>query len=166
MSAPAGFAEFVAARGTSLLRTAHLTCGSAQEAEDVLQSALERACRSWHRLRQDTDPEPYVRRIIVNLAISRARRRALLRIIPTHSPPETPTTRDDVELRQVLMSGLRALPPRQRAVVVLRYWEDLSEAQTAKLLGCSVGTVKSQAAKALVRLRALLGEEVASNVGA
>ncbi|GAA0421956.1 RNA polymerase sigma-E factor [Acrocarpospora corrugata] len=166
MSAPEGFAEFVAARGTSLLRTAHLTCGSAQEAEDVLQSALERACRSWHRLRQDTNPEPYLRRIIVNLAISRARRRALLRIIPTHSPPETPARRDDVELRQVLMNGLRALPPRQRAVVVLRYWEDMSEAQTAKVLGCSAGTVKSQAAKALVRLRALLGEEVASNVGA
>lgn len=165
MSAPEGFAEFVAARGTSLLRTAHLTCGSAHEAEDVLQSALERACRSWHRIHRGSDPEPYVRRIIVNLAISRARRRAVLRIIPTHSPPERPSRRDDVELRQVLMGGLRALPPRQRAVVVLRYWEDLSEAQTAKMLGCSVGTVKSQAAKALLRLRALLGEEVASNVG-
>ncbi|MCT9934989.1 SigE family RNA polymerase sigma factor [Planotetraspora sp. A-T 1434] len=165
MSPPDGFAEFVAARGTSLLRTAYLTCGSTGEAEDVLQSALERACRSWHRLRADADPEPYVRRIIVNLAISRARRRSLLRVIPTHSPPETPTAGADVELRQVLMNGLRALPPRQRAVVVLRYWEDLTEAQTAKVLGCSVGTVKSQASKALVRLRALLGEEMISNVG-
>ncbi|OPG06644.1 SigE family RNA polymerase sigma factor [Microbispora sp. GKU 823] len=166
MRPPDGFAEFVAARGTSLLRTAHLTCGASDDAEDVLQAALERACRNWHRLRRDADPEPYVRRIIVNLAISRARRRALLRIIPTHSPPETPAPRADVELRQVLMDGLRALPPRQRAAVVLRFWEDMTEAQTAKVLGCSVGTVKSQTAKALVRLRRLLGAEVIDDVRA
>ncbi|MEU6410865.1 SigE family RNA polymerase sigma factor [Microbispora sp. NPDC046933] len=166
MRPPDGFAEFVAARGTSLLRTAYLTCGASDDAEDVLQAALERACRSWHRVHKDADPEPYVRRIIVNLAISRARRRALLRIIPTHSPPETPAPAADVELRQVLMDGLRALPPRQRAVVVLRFWEDMTEAQTAKVLGCSVGTVKSQTAKALVRLRRLLGAEVIDDVRA
>ncbi|MEU0565248.1 SigE family RNA polymerase sigma factor [Nonomuraea sp. NPDC005983] len=159
------FAEFVAARGTSLLRTAHLTCGSPGEAEDVLQSALERAYRHWDRLGRGDDPEPYIRRIIVNLAISRARRRAIMRLIPTHTPPERPAAREDVELRHVLMDGLRALAPRQRAVLVLRFWEDMTEAQAAKTLGCSVGTVKSQTSKALARLRTLLGEDVVHSVG-
>lgn len=161
------FAEYVAARGTSLLRLAHLACGSREEAEDLLQTALERAYRNWNRLRQDADPEPYVRRIIVNAAISRARRRAILRIIPTGALPEVPVAGPDsgVELRQVLADGLRLLPPRQRAVVVLRFWEDLTEAQTAETLGCSVGTVKSQTAKALAKLRALIVvEEVSSDV--
>ncbi|WP_283135785.1 SigE family RNA polymerase sigma factor [Rhizohabitans arisaemae] len=166
MTAAERFAEFVAARGTRLLRTAHLTCGSAAEAEDVLQTALERAYRNWHRLEWGVDPEPYVRRIIVNLVISRARRRAVLRLIPTGSPPEFPVTGTDLDLRQTLMQGLRALPPRQRAVIVLRYWEDMTELQAAETLGCSVGTIKSQTSKALARLRALLGEEVLSNVGA
>ncbi|MFE3447764.1 SigE family RNA polymerase sigma factor [Nonomuraea sp. NPDC059194] len=161
------FADYVAARGTSLLRLAHLACGSREEAEDVLQTALERAYRSWHRLRKDADPEPYVRRIIVNTAISRARRRAIVRIISTGALPEVPVAGVDsgVELRQVLAAGLRLLPPRQRAVVVLRFWEDLTEAQTAETLGCSVGTVKSQTAKALAKLRALIVvEEVPSDV--
>jgi RNA polymerase sigma-70 factor (sigma-E family) len=167
MTPPAeGFADFVAARATALLRTAYLTCGSAAEAEDILQSALERAYSNWHRLHRDADPEPYVRRIIVNLAISRARRRAILRLIPVHSPPDMPAPRGDVELRHVLFDALRALPPRQRAVMVLRYWEDMTEAQTARILGCSVGTVKSQASKALARLRVLLDREVVTNVEA
>lgn len=156
------FAEFVAARGTSLLRLAHLACGSPHEAEDVLQTALERAYRHWSRLRAGSDPEPYVRRIIVNTAISRARRRAILSIIPTGTLPETAARNvtSGVELRQVLGAGLRALPPRQRAVLVLRFWEDLTEAQTAQALGCSVGTVKSQASKGLARLRLLIGADV------
>ncbi|MEU6996755.1 SigE family RNA polymerase sigma factor [Nonomuraea sp. NPDC046570] len=165
----AEFADFVAARGTSLLRLAHLACGSRDDAEDVLQTALERAYRHWPRLRPDTDPEPYVRRIVVNTAISRARRRAILRITPYGTLPEpaAPSETRGVELRQVLTAGLRALPPRQRAVLVLRFWEDLTEAQTAETLGCSIGTVKSQAFKGLARLRALIGaglvEEVASD---
>ncbi|MET9341445.1 SigE family RNA polymerase sigma factor [Nonomuraea sp. NPDC003804] len=161
------FAEYVAARGTSLLRLAYLSCGSREEAEDVLQTALERAYRSWHRLRKDVDPEPYVRRIIVNTAINRARRRAVLRFIPMGTLPEVPVAGADagVELRQVLADGLRLLPPRQRAVVVLRYWEDLTEAQTAETLGCAVGTVKSQTAKALAKLRGLIVmDEVPSDV--
>ncbi|NRQ30777.1 SigE family RNA polymerase sigma factor [Nonomuraea sp. NN258] len=162
MDSPMGFAEFVAARGTSLLRLAYLTCGQAggarDEAEDVLQTALERACRHWSRLRAGADPEPYVRKIIVNTAISRARRRAILRIIPTGTLPEppVPAPTGGVELRQVLSEGLRALPPRQRAVLVLRFWEDLTEAQTAEVLGCSIGTVKSQAAKGLAKLRGMV----------
>ncbi|MEV0419780.1 SigE family RNA polymerase sigma factor [Streptosporangium canum] len=160
MSGPEGdgFAAFVAARGTSLLRVAYLACGDDRDAEDLLQTALERTYRKWDRVRYD-NPEPYVRRVIVNTAISRARRRAILRILPTHTPPELPVRETDVDLRHVLMDALRALPPRQRAVVVLRYWEDLGETQTAEILGCSAGTVKSQASKALTKLRSALGAE-------
>ncbi|KAB8191080.1 SigE family RNA polymerase sigma factor [Nonomuraea phyllanthi] len=151
------FGEFVAARATTLLRVAYLACGDEVEAEDLLQTALERTYRNWERVRHDS-PEPYVRRVIVNAAISRARRRAILRIIPVRTPPETPARSTDVDLRHLLMDALRALPPRQRAVIVLRYWEDLSEAQTADVLGCTVGTVKSQASKAMAKLRTALGE--------
>ncbi|MDP9848761.1 SigE family RNA polymerase sigma factor [Streptosporangium lutulentum] len=162
MSSHQEFTEFVAARGTSLFRIAHLTCRSRDEAEDVLQSALEKAYRNWGRLREGSDPEPYVRRIIVNTAISRARRQAILQILSTHAPPDTPApdTLAGVELRQILMIGLRALTPRQRAVLVLRFFEDLTEAQAAGILGCSVGTVKSQTSKALARLRALIGADL------
>jgi RNA polymerase sigma-70 factor (sigma-E family) len=151
-----GFATFVAARGTGLLRVAYLACGDAGEAEDLLQTALERAYKNWDRVRYD-NPEPYIRRIIINTSISRARRRAILRIIPMYAPPELPAGETDVDLRHVLMDALRALPPRQRAVIVLRYWEDLSETQTAEILGCSTGTVKSQASKAIAKLRAAIG---------
>lgn len=148
------FEEFVAARGTALLRTALLLCASSRpDAEDVVQSALERAYRHWGRI--EGDPEPYVRRILVNLTISRARRRRILHEVQVARPPETEVAEaaDGVVLRDALIRELRRLPPRQRAVLVLRYWEDMSEAQTAQLLGCSVGTVKSQASKALARLR-------------
>jgi RNA polymerase sigma-70 factor (sigma-E family) len=157
-----GFTEFVAARGASLFRIAHLTCGSRAEAEDVLQSALEKAYRNWGRLHAGSDPEPYVRRIIVNTAISRARRHAILRIFLTHAPPDVPApdSLSSVELRQVLMAGLRTLPPHQRAVLVLRFFEDMTEAQTAEILRCSTGAVKSQAFKGLARLRALIGAEL------
>ncbi|MET7330655.1 SigE family RNA polymerase sigma factor [Nonomuraea sp. NPDC005650] len=152
------FGEFVAARATTLLRVAYLACGNEAEAEDLLQTALERTYRNWDRVRRDT-VEPYVRRVIVNTAISRARRRAILNIIPMRVPPDRAARSADVDLRHVLMDALRDLPPRQRAVVVLRYWEDLSETQTAEVLGCTVGTVKSQASKAMAKLRTALGEE-------
>ncbi|GGS82232.1 SigE family RNA polymerase sigma factor [Nonomuraea spiralis] len=157
------FGAFVAARATSLLRVAYLACGDESEAEDLLQTALERTYRNWDRVRHDS-PEPYVRRVIVNAAISRARRRAILRFIPMHSPPDTPARSTDTDLRHVLMEAMRALPPRQRAVIVLRYWEDLSETQTAEVLGCSLGTVKSQASKAMAKLRTALGHETMEGV--
>ncbi|MET8162353.1 SigE family RNA polymerase sigma factor [Sphaerisporangium sp. NPDC005289] len=151
------FGAFVAARATTLLRVAYLACGNEAEAEDLLQTALERTYRNWDRVRHDS-PEPYVRRVIINTAISRARRRAILSIIPMRILPERAARSTDVDLRHLLMDALRGLPPRQRAVVVLRYWEDLSEAQTAEVLGCTVGTVKSQTSKAMAKLRAALGE--------
>jgi RNA polymerase sigma-70 factor (sigma-E family) len=151
------FGAFVATRATTLLRVAYLACGDQAEAEDLLQTALERTYRNWDRVRHDS-PEPYVRRVIINAAISRARRRAILSIIPMRVPPESAARSADVDLRHVLMDALRGLPPRQRAVIVLRYWEDLSETQTAEILGCTVGTVKSQASKAMAKLRTALGE--------
>ncbi|HEU5031384.1 MAG TPA: SigE family RNA polymerase sigma factor [Spirillospora sp.] len=157
------FVEFVAERGDALLRTASLMCGARQDAEDILQTALEKAYRHWGRLDADTDPEPYVRRILVNLVISRSRRWKVLREIHMARPPETPTLSGThaVELRGTLMDELRRLGARQRAVLVLRFWEDLSEAETAQVLGCSVGTVKSQASRGLARLRERLGANLA-----
>jgi len=150
----ASFEEFVRARGSALLRTAVLlSAGSRHDAEDVLQSALERAYRHWRRI--EGNPEPYVRRILVNLAINRSRRFKMIREVSMAAPPETSgqSEVDGVVVRSDLVRELRTLPPRQRAVLVLRYWEDLSEAESAALLGCSVGTVKSQAAKGLAKLR-------------
>ncbi len=149
----------MAERGTALLRTASLLCGARSDAEDILQTALEKAYRHWGKLSTEADPEPYVRKILVNLTISRARRWRVLREVYMPSPPEVtmPSETGTVELRGVLLDELRRLGPRQRAVLVLRYWEDLSEAETAKMLGCSVGTVKSQAARGLTRLRERMG---------
>lgn len=154
MSDDRAFEEFVAARGSALLRTATLMCaGSRQDAEDVVQTALEKAYRHWGRI--EGDPEPYVRRSVINLIISRARRRKVLREVHLTRLPEPSVegAADGVVLRDALIRELHRLPARQRAVLVLRYWEDLSEAETAKLLGCSVGTVKSQASRALAKLR-------------
>lgn len=157
------FVEFVAARGDALLRTAALMCGARQDAEDILQTALEKAYRHWGRLETGSDPEPYVRRILVNLVISRSRRWKVLREINMARLPETPAASPNhaVELRGTLMEELRKLGPRQRAVLVLRFWEDLSEAETAQALGCSVGTVKSQASRGLARLRERLDKNLA-----
>lgn len=152
----------MADRGTALLRTASLLCASRTDAEDLLQTALEKTYRHWARLNAESDPEPYVRRILVNLTISKARRWRILREVHMPSPPEVPAATAEthaVELRGALVEHLRRLGPRQRAVLVLRYWEDQTEAEIARTLGCSVGTVKSQAARGLARLRELLNAE-------
>lgn len=156
------FEEFVATRGAALLRTARLLCRVPDDAEDLCQSALERAYRNWGRLRSE-DPGPYVHRILVNLVINRARRAKLLSFVSLGSVAEPVAESPDggVELRGELIRWLRALPPRQRAVLVLRYWEDMSEAQAAELLGCSVGTVKAQASRGLAKLRHLVDADLA-----
>ena len=144
-----------------MLRTASLLCTSRADAEDLLQTALEKTYQHWARLSTDSDPEPYVRRILVNLTISRARRWRILREVHMPSPPDVPAMPEThvVELRGTLIEQLRRLGPRQRAVLVLRYWEDQSEAEIARTLGCSVGTVKSQAARGLARLRELMAAD-------
>ncbi|MBE1589904.1 SigE family RNA polymerase sigma factor [Nonomuraea angiospora] len=149
----AAFDEFLAARSTSLLRTAILVCGATEhDAEDLVQHALEKVYRHWPRIRRD-NPEAYARKVVVNAAISKARRRKIVQEITFARPPETAADAPDLDLRHALIRELRRLPPKMRAVLVLRYWEDQSEGDTAALLGCSAGTVKSQAARGLARIR-------------
>ena len=144
------FDDFVVARSTRLLRTAYLLTRDHSRAEDLLQTALAKAWLSWRRIH--TDPEGYVRKVMVNTYATWWRRRWNDET-PTASLPEPGYDDDDDSLGQDLWSALGRLPRGQRAVVVLRYFEDMTEAETARLLGCSVGTVKSQTARAFTRLR-------------
>lgn len=148
----ADFDEFVVARSQALLRTAYLLVQDEGRAEDLLQTALTKAWFSWTRI--DTSPEAYVRRILVTTSASWWRRRWTGEL-PAADPQERPPVgaADGPADGQDLWNALGRLPIRQRAVVVLRYLEDRTEVETADLLGCSVGTVKSQCSKALAKLR-------------
>jgi len=148
------FEEFVAGRGQALQRFGYALTGDWALAEDLLQTALAKAYPRWSRVLRD-DPEAYVRKIMLNTWSSWWRRRWRGEL-PTLQLPEVaaPDGYADVDSRQALRAALAQLPPGQRAVVVLRYHQDLSEAQVAELLGISAGTVKSQAARALATLRA------------
>ncbi|MEU4570536.1 SigE family RNA polymerase sigma factor [Micromonospora sp. NPDC023956] len=161
------FRDFVAARSGALLRTAYLLAGDWATAEDLLQTALTKTYLAWKRNGGIDAVEPYARRVLVNTSTSWWRRRWHGER-PTEVLPERPAT-DEIEQqldRDVLWRHLRALPVRQRAVLVLRYYEDLSEAQTAALLDISVGTVKSQTSRALHTLRRRLGTEEALHLSA
>jgi RNA polymerase sigma-70 factor (sigma-E family) len=153
------FREFVAARSAALLRTAYLLAGDWATAEDLLQTALTKTYLAWKRLGQIEAVEPYARRVLVNTATSWWRRRWHGER-PTEVLPERAAGdgQDERVERDALWRYVKALPTRQRAVLVLRFYEDLSEAQTAQLLGVSVGTVKSQCSRALATLRQRLGE--------
>lgn len=159
------FADFVAARGQALQRTAYLLTGDWGNAEDLLQTSLSRVYPRWDRIER-ADPEAYVRRVIVTTWSSWWRRKWRAEV-PTERLPEAagPDPYTYADQRQVLRRALATLPHRQRAVVVLRFHEDMTEAQVATLLGISVGTVKSQASKALAKLRAdaALGEYAAGS---
>ncbi len=144
------FDAFVVARSESLLRTAYLLTSDHGLAEDLLQTALAKAWRAWRRI--DDRPEPYVRKILVNTYASWWRRRWNGER-PTAELPESEGSEVDVAARTDLWAAVVRLPKRQRAVVVLRFYEDLSEAQTAAVLGVAAGTVKSQTSKALRSLR-------------
>jgi len=155
------FSEFVAARSTALFRTAYLMVGDHQLAQDLLQEALVKTLIAWPRLNDPDHVEAYARRIVVNTSIS-WRRRKSFHERPAETLPE-PVSHDAVDnllTHDVLLAHLLALPPRQRAAIVLRYYLDLTEAQTAEAMGCSVGTVKSQVHVALKRLRASLGRDL------
>ncbi len=146
----ASFEGFVAARSAALLRTAYLLTRDHALAEDLLQTALTKAYLAWRRI--DGEPEPYVRRIIVNTYSSWWRRKWNGER-PTEELPETPAADERLGEAGDLWDAVGRLPRRQRAVIVLRYFEDLTEAQTADLLGITVGTVKSQTSKAMASLR-------------
>ena len=147
----ATFDTFARARMPALLRFGHVLTGDPHRAADLVQDALERTLLAWPRVVRKDDPEGYVRRAMVNRHVSawrRLRREHLVAQTPDRPYDEAPRHDD------ALWALLATLPARQRAVLVLRYYEDLSEAQCAAVLGCSVGTVKSQAARGLARLRA------------
>ncbi|MCF3129549.1 MULTISPECIES: SigE family RNA polymerase sigma factor [Streptomyces] len=155
----AQFQEFVRARWSHLVRTAYLLTGDRHHAEDLTQTALAKAYRSWRRVARSDHPEAYVRRILVSCNSDRFRKRRVTEAL-TAAPPERAGHEDAVaraDERSTLMTALAGLPPKQRAVVVLRYWEDLSEGEVAEALGCSTGTVKSQASKGLAKLRTFPG---------
>jgi len=157
----ADFTDFVTHRAPALLRTAFLLCGGDRgAAEDLLQEVLERSYPRWRRIRDR--PEAYVRAALANAAANRWRGRSRrVREVPLDEA--TDVTRSGHEEQIVnhdrLVRALRELPPRMRAVLVLRFFDDMSEADIAKALRCSVGTVKSQTSRGLARLRELLDDD-------
>jgi RNA polymerase sigma-70 factor (sigma-E family) len=151
------FDAFMRGRWPAMVRLGYALTGDAGHAEDLAQAAFARAYASWARVRRAGDPDAYVRRIVINANRSRFRRRRVaeeLRGDLTETLARQPGPEDAGPGQDTaLLRALDRLGPRQRAVIVLRYWLDLSEAETAAALGCSVGTVKSQASRALATLR-------------
>lgn len=160
MSRPSGteaeFTELVTARADQLYRSAYLLSGNPHAAEDLVQTALAKAYAAWRRVRRADDPVAYVHRVLVNAYISEGRRRSSSEL-PVAEPIESGSVDEDPATRLALLSALRELPPVDRAVVVLRYWEDRSVAQTASQLGLSQPAVKNRSHRALEALRARLG---------
>ncbi|RYB88431.1 SigE family RNA polymerase sigma factor [Nocardioides glacieisoli] len=154
---PAAFAEFVAARSAALHRTAYLMVGERQLAQDLLQEAFTKTYVKWPTLRDPAKAEAYTRKVITTTAISWYRRKSWQER-PSDTIPEASHGghADELTQREWVWSALQDLPPRQRAAIVLRYYEDLTEAQTAAALGCAVGTVKSQVHAGLATLRTTL----------
>ncbi len=154
------FDDFVAGNVEQLLKTAYLITWDEGEAEDLVQECLFKVARRWPRVRRMAQPRAYARRILVNLALDaaggRARRRGELDGSPAVADEPARDLLFGLETRDELLDALAGLTPRQRAVLVLRYFNDLTEAQTAEVLGCSPGTVKSNASRGLARLREVL----------
>ena len=151
------FDEFVQANVDDLLRTAYLITWDAGEAEELVQECLFKVARRWPRVRRMEQPRAYARRILINLALDgargRSRRRVELDPLPAGGELAATEPLSGLETRAELLEALGRLPMRQRAVLVLRYLHDLTEVQTAEILGCSTGTVKSNASRGLARLR-------------
>ncbi|MCI3273640.1 SigE family RNA polymerase sigma factor [Streptomyces cylindrosporus] len=149
------FETYAAMRWPRLLRIAYLlTNGDHHEAEDLVQATLAKIYLRWHHIRTLDAPDQYVRRALINNNITRQRKRRVVHFLTPQLPePRSESGDDDHDIRSELFAALATLPPRQRAIVVLRYWECLSEQETARILGCATGTVKSQASRALKKLR-------------
>jgi RNA polymerase sigma-70 factor (sigma-E family) len=156
-AAAATYDEYVATRWTALYRTAYLLTGNHADAEDLAQATLVRAYLAWSKVAAASSPDAYVRRILANVFLSGRRPLRVTRERLVDRTPEVQVPPPASEDRLVLWPHVRALPPKQRAVIVLRYYEDLSEQQIADALGCSTGTVKSNASDALRALRARIG---------
>jgi RNA polymerase sigma-70 factor (sigma-E family) len=160
-----GFAEFALARTGALHRAAYLMVGDTQLAQDLVQEALTRTYVAWPRLRDPRNAEAYCRKAITTTAISWFRRKSWNNERPTDELPDTgsggpPGLEVTVAERDAVWRALQELPPRQRAALVLRFYEDLTEAHTAEAMGCAVGTVKSQVSSGLAKLRERLGTDV------
>jgi RNA polymerase sigma-70 factor (sigma-E family) len=157
----AAFRDFVEGSWHRLLRTAYLLTGDHGAAEDLVQTALMRAYRHWGRIQRSDAPEVYVRRVMVNVNISMWRRKRVAEHVTAELPEHTATAdhQDAYAVREQLWQAVRAMPPRMRTVFVLRYFEDMSEVEVASVMGCAVGSVKSQISRGLARLRADLKDE-------
>jgi RNA polymerase sigma-70 factor (sigma-E family) len=168
MSRDQEFGDYYAARGAAFRVTAYLLCGDWHLADDLTQTAFIKLYLAWPRLQRKEPIDRYVRRILVRAFLDE-RRRPWRREQPTAEfvdlAPGAPAGTDRVDDRLILRRALAAVPARQRAVVVLRFWEDLSVEETAELLGISTGTVKSQAARGLGTLRRLLGVPDNASIG-
>jgi RNA polymerase sigma-70 factor (sigma-E family) len=151
------FVAFAEAAAPQLRRTAFLLCGDWHTAEDLAQTALARVFVSWHKIRQQDAVHAYAARTLVNCYLTDRRRRRAVEVL-TSQLPERPVTAPSVETRLMVLAALAMLPPKARAVVVLRYWADMSVDQVAEVLGCSAGNVRSQSSRALSRLRVVLGD--------
>ncbi len=158
----AAFVGFAAARSAAMFRAAYLMVGDHALAEDLLQEALTKTYVAWPRLRDVNAAEAYTRKAITTTAISWWRRKSWQNEKPRGDVPDRSqqSRDDDIAQRDWLWQELQRLAPRQRAAIVLRYYEDLTEAQTAHALGCSVGTIKSQVSDGLKKLRAALGTDI------
>jgi RNA polymerase sigma-70 factor (sigma-E family) len=156
----AEFGEFLDSRAVVMRRTAYLLCGGDwHRAEDLVQTTLTKVYVAWPRLRRDGSVDAYSRKVMVRSAIDESRRAFRRRESVVEELPEVAGPPNGVDEAVDVRRALARLPAGQRAVVVLRYWEDLSVTETAALLGKSEGTVKSQAAKGLAALRRLLAED-------
>ncbi|MEV6267368.1 SigE family RNA polymerase sigma factor [Kribbella sp. NPDC051936] len=156
----AAFEAYFAARSDAMRGTAYLLCGDWHRAEDLVQQTFTKIYQVWRRIQRQDAMDNYTRQTLIRTFLSE-RRRGWFRYESVGVPPADPPTASagPTEERLVLLEALVKVPPRQRAVLVLRYWEDQSVEQTAELLDCSTGTVKSQASRGLAALRGLLEEE-------
>lgn len=159
----ASYREFVSVRRRALLRTAFLLTGDWHAAEDLVQETLTKLYVGWRRVRRRDDVGADARRTMLNAYIDSTRRpwrrEQSVAVVPDHLGDGDPADRGAPDTRSRLLTALAGVPPRQRAVLVLRFWEDLSVEQVAELLDCSTGNVKSQTARGLDRLRDVLGED-------
>jgi len=160
------FTEFAQARQAHMRRMAFLLCGNWHDAQDVTQIALMNLCRAWNRVRRADSIDAYAHRVVVRAYLGQRKKvlrqqaRAVEYALASERVPGSADAAGQPELRLALLAALAQLPPRARAVVVLRFWEDLSVEATAEALGCSEGNVKSQTSRALAKLRAILGDSL------
>ncbi|MBR7832003.1 SigE family RNA polymerase sigma factor [Actinospica durhamensis] len=159
------FADFARERQQQLYRTAYLLSGNRDRAQDLVQSTLVALLRSWNRVREAANPDAYARTVLIRVFLTerrRLRREAEVQALAlSRAPSDTSAQDGSADLRLTILQALRALPPKPRAMVILRYWEDLTVEQTAAVLGCSEGNVKSQCSRSLEKLRTLLGDRFA-----